>query len=76
MKMGFILLPPSPDVCQICAVKHEPAKPHDATSLFYNCKFKMEYGRYPTWLDAIAHCPREIRAAWKKELKIRGEWTE
>lgn len=73
---SFTMLPPSPDLCQECAVKHEPEEPHDATSLFYHCKFKLEHGRYPTWMDAIAHCSDEMKKAWTKELKLRGKWTE
>lgn len=31
---SFTMLPPSPDVCQECAVKHKPEEPHDATSFY------------------------------------------
>lgn len=71
-----MLLPPAPDVCQECAVKHAPEEPHDATSLYYQYSFKAEHGRYPTWKDALAHCSEELKAAWTKELKRRGKWTE
>lgn len=29
---AFALLPPAPDVCQECAVEHDPADPHDKQS--------------------------------------------
>lgn len=69
---SFTLLPPSPDVCQECAVKHDPQEPHDQTSLFYQAKFFMEHHRYPTWADAMSHSPDEVKAVWIKELKQMG----
>lgn len=76
-KVGdFMLLPPAPDVCQECAVKHAPEEPHDATSLYYQYSFKAEHGRWPKWSDAIAHCSEELKQAWTAELKRRGLWKE
>jgi len=66
------LMPCAPDVCQECAVKHEPDQPHNAQSLYYQMKFHGENGRFPTWMDAIAHCPKEVQEAWKKELRKKG----
>ena len=37
---------------------------------------KSEYGRYPDWKDAIAHCAEKVRAVWIKELKKRGLWRD
>lgn len=70
------LLPPPEGHCRICAVKHEPAMPHNAQSLFYQMRFKMRYGRDGTWADAAAHCTNEMRAYWAKELAIKGVWTQ
>jgi hypothetical protein len=56
-----VLLPPTPDKCQKCAVAHPPEAPHDATSLYYQYWFKKQYGRWPTWEDAMAHCSEEVK---------------
>jgi hypothetical protein len=70
------LLPPAEGKCRICAVDHEPHFPHDAQSLFYQMRFRMRYGRDGTWADAAAHCPRQMRAAWRAMMEERGfAWT-
>ncbi|MHB1651419.1 MAG: hypothetical protein ACYCVD_02945 [Desulfitobacteriaceae bacterium] len=66
------LLPCAPDVCQECAIKHEPDVPHDQQSLYYQYKFYQQHGRWATWEDAMAHCTPEMQRAWKKELKSIG----
>ncbi len=66
------LLPPAEDVCRICAVKHEPDEPHNRDSLYYQIKFHKDYQRWPTWGDALAHCPEEVQAIWKSELQEKG----
>lgn len=66
----MILLPPAPDKCQDCAVKHSPEAPHDATSFYYAFKFNKENGRSPTWLDAMSHCDQETQKQWKRELNL------
>lgn len=73
MKTGLRLLPCAPDVCQECAIKHDPAEPHNKQSLYYQYKFYGEHKRWPTWSDAIAHCSPELREAWKNELLKLGE---
>jgi len=76
-KIGsWTFLPPAPDVCQECAVKHAPEEPHNAQSLYYQYSFFAEHNRWPTWKDAVAHCPEEIKEAWTAELKKRGAWRE
>jgi hypothetical protein len=76
-KVGdFMLLPPAPDVCQECATKHEPESPHNAHSLYYQLSFKADHGRWPTWKDAVAHCPEDIKRVWIAELKKHGAWKE
>lgn len=69
------LMPCAPDVCQECAVKHEPDMPHNAQSLYYQYKFYQQHGRLPTWEDALAHCKPEVQAWWKKELRELGVKT-
>lgn len=70
--MGLILLPPSPDKCQECAVAHVPEAPHNAHSLFYQTKFNMAHGRSATWVDAMAHCSDHIKQRWVEELGKLG----
>jgi hypothetical protein len=71
-KGHMMLLPPPPDHCQICAVKHEPDEPHDPESLYYQLVFHNENGRKATWADAMAHCPDEVKELWTIELKKHG----
>lgn len=76
--VDFGILPPHPNACQVCAVNpaHDEHEPHNAQSLYYQYAFKGVHGRWPTWKDAVAHCPEEIREAWERELRNRGAWTE
>jgi len=66
------LLPCAPDVCQECAVKHDPEMPHDQQSLYYQYKFYQENGHWPTWQDALSHCTPEIQDAWNQALSEEG----
>lgn len=66
------LLPPSPDVCQVCAIKHDIDSPHDAMSLYYQFKFHGEHGRWPTWADAMSHCGDGMKEAWTMALSARS----
>lgn len=70
------LLPPASDVCQICAVKHDKDEPHNKNSLYYQMRFKLEHNRYPTWKDALSHCPVKIKKLWERELINAGERLE
>ena len=67
-----ILLPPVPGLCQTCAVDHDPEHPHNADSLYYQMAFNATNGRYPTWVDAMAHCSIEIKEFWLAELREAG----
>lgn len=69
---GLFLLPPAPDVCQECAVKHAPADPHNRDSLYYQYHFYAEHHRWPTWEDAMSHCSEEVKEVWHRELKKLG----
>ena len=68
----FMLMPPAPDVCQECAVKHDPVMPHNRDSLYYQYAFYAKNGRWPTWADAMAHCPEEIKGYWTDALTEKG----
>lgn len=59
--------------CPMCARRHNKDQPHDEKSPIYQQNFYDEYGRYPTWSDAIAHCPPIVKKLWIEELKRRGE---
>lgn len=71
---GGMLLPPAPDVCQECAVAHEPNEAHNRQSLYYQYRFRSHHGRWPTWRDAIAHTDEVTRAFWEEELRREGAW--
>lgn len=73
---GMALLPPRPDVCQVCARDHRPDLPHDLGTLFYQVQFQGRFGRAPTWADAVAHCTPEMQAQWRAAIEARGAWTE
>jgi hypothetical protein len=68
----WTLMPPPPDTCSQCAVKHAPEDPHDAQSLYYQYAFHAEHDRWPTWADALEHCAPEVQEAWRKALHERG----
>ncbi|MCM1566064.1 MAG: hypothetical protein NC238_08990 [Dehalobacter sp.] len=68
----FNLFPAPPDTCQECAAKHDPDMPHNRDSLFYQYKFYNEHGRWPTWEDAMAHCPDEMKELWCQALRKLG----
>lgn len=62
------LLPPPPGVCQECAVDHAWNQPHNKQSLYYQMAFHATHGRYPTWSDAMSHCPPEVQTEWRPRL--------
>ena len=70
------ILPPKPNVCPECAVKHGPNEPHDLHSLYYQMYFRLKYGRQPTWKDAMNHCDEQVRKMWEEELLKIGEKIE
>lgn len=74
---GLKLLPvSSPTACPECGrdPAHAPEEPHDAQSLHYQYSFYADHGRWPTWKDALAHCPPAMRQAWEDELRRLGAW--
>ena len=62
--------------CPECAVKHDPKMPHNRDSLAYQYKFYDEHGRWPTWMDAMAHCDEEMKQAWIEALREKGVVVE
>jgi hypothetical protein len=73
---AMMLLPPPPDACPICAVKHDAQQPHNAQSLYYLYRFYGIRGRWPTWADAVAHCDDRTRTLWQDKLQSINAWTE
>lgn len=70
IKQGqFQMLPPAPGTCRVCAQVHEEDLPHNRDSLYYQFWFHAQYGRSPTWADAMLHCTPEMRAAWARHLR-------
>lgn len=62
--------------CPECAVKHDPKMPHNRDSLAYQYKFYDENGRWPTWMDAMAHCDEDMKQTWIKALREEGVVVE
>jgi hypothetical protein len=69
---GLQLLPTPPGTCEACAVKHDPAHPHNAQSLYYQYWFYAKEQRWPTWNDAMAHCDDAMKEFWRQELMARN----
>lgn len=70
---GMTLLESTPEgTCPECGVVHSPEDPHNRDSLYYQYKFYDQYGDWPTWADAMEHCPIHIKVLWTAELKARG----
>jgi len=58
--------------CPLCGEKHIPNMPHNRNSPTYLLKFYDKYRRFPTWEDAMAHCPDEVKKYWVQALKEKG----
>ncbi len=70
------LMPVRQGACQTCGQypAHPVDQPHNADSLYYQYAFYGDHGRWPTWADAVAHCPEAIRAQWEQALRKHGVW--
>ena len=68
-KVTPIVLPPSPELCQVCGFNHSEELPHNPESIYYQITFNMEHGRLPTWDDAMLHCTDELKIKWAEMLK-------
>ena len=55
-----------------CGIVHEPELPHDPMKLQYQYYFYAEHDRWPTWVDALAHCSDEMYEAWREGLAQHG----
>lgn len=74
---SYKVLPARPGTCAVCATDHNPNHAHNLQSVFYGVRFKLKWGRYPTWEDACAHLSAEQRDEWKAAMADVGyEWTE
>ncbi len=69
---GF-LMPPPAHLCQACACDHLPGEPHNWQSMHWLYWYRREHKRWPTVLDAFAHCHAEVVATWKAKLKARAK---
>jgi len=73
LKEGM-LLPPHPNVCQLCGFDHEPPAPHNYQSLYYKYRFLKDHDRWPTWADACAHCSDKMKNIVKEIAEKVGAW--
>lgn len=74
---GFTMFGGVPEgTCKICAVKHDETQPHNQQSLTYQYKFYDQFGRWPTWKDAMNHCSDQVKEQWTTELEKRGVEVE
>lgn len=71
-RYGMMMAPARPGTCTECAVAHDPDMPHNKDSLYYKYKFFDQHGRWPSWMDAMAHCSEEVKAFWQQALKEKG----
>ena len=73
---GMFMRPPHPDACQECAAVHHHSLPHNKYSLYYAMKFFNDYGREPTWGDAMAHCSDEVKEAVRELIRNKYDTTD
>ena len=65
-------MPTKKGVCQECGVDHPSDQPHNRNTMLYQYTFYDKAGRWPTWADAMEHCPDDIKAYWTHELSLLG----
>src|SRR5471030_595135 len=68
----FKIMPPPPGCCQECGIQHDPKLPHNVAQLHYQYTFYARERRWPSWVDAMAHCTDQVRDAWTQELVKHG----
>jgi hypothetical protein len=66
------LMPPAPHKCKQCATEHDANEPHNQESMYWQYWFHDQHGRWPTWVDAMAHCSDDMREAWESGLAQHG----
>lgn len=69
---GLKILPTREGTCPECGVNHDLEQPHNRDSLAYQYNFFDKNGRWPTWVDAMAHCAEKIKIMWIEKLQERG----
>ena len=62
--------------CQECGTDHPPEQPHNPQQLRYHYTFYRRHDRWPTWWDALEHCPPEVRQTWIDLLARAGVTVE
>lgn len=70
---SMTLLPCDPELpCTECADKShtDPTEPHNNQSLYYQYKIYAANGRWPTWVDAMAHCDEATKHFWSLKLRL------
>lgn len=66
------LMPPKPGTCPECGGTHAAFQPHNRDSLYYRVRFWQKNGRWPSYADAMSHCPKDVQALWRSELTKLG----
>ncbi len=70
------VLPPESG-CSECGREHDEGLPHDLQSMVYQYAFRNRTARegderWPTWLDAMAHCTPATRGLWISAMREHG----
>lgn len=71
------VLPPESG-CPECGTEHPVELPHDLESLVYQYSFRNREARagreerWPTWIDAMAHCTEQMREDWIAKMAELG----
>lgn len=74
---GMRLLPAKPGTCVQCATEHGVHDPHNWWSLFYQMRFQLKWGRWPTHADCVGHLPKPRQRLYQAALaEIGREWSE
>lgn len=68
----YEIMPPKQGRCPVCGAEHAQFQPHNADSLYYRMIFRGQHGRFPTWEDAMAHCPENVKEACRELLRQQG----
>lgn len=69
---SIVVEAPRAGTCPVCAIEHPEEYPHNPCSLYYRMKFRQEHGRFPTWDDAMAHCPEPVCQKFIAYMRSRG----
>ncbi len=58
--------------CPLCGTPHRPEHPHNPRTLTFQRNASDKLGRAPTWADASAHCPGEVKEAFQLGVAAFG----